>query len=1526
MVCRGLNGPQHVLHLLRLVLPAISSSPQSLHVLCCILSFFPRILDYGLVALGLIMRQSLNWIGLGRWWFSLQGSRLPYTDAGVTGPARRRMSTRNDLPQEGSLHASQDPGDGGLSDSLERRRSSHVLQGPQSHAQPFGEDLSAPPPLPDHDVLDLDDVVRESESVKDHPDNARTWLRSFGDLKPGTDVSTKFKDLHSAAESTQSLLSLLTRWVPVWSARAEKARREHKTSRSAVSKEQQDLDWLLCFIYDFLNLGHASLAREELCALIDRITNLCLRTNRQSDINHGIDILYAVASHFQYPGEALEQTMVVLGASAANLQEMPDHLFDCLKTLALSGLSHEALGMLYASVRTPTAENSGKNLAQGRGATRLLRTLLDTRREDGRFLIDLAEFSREMHDAASQGIFRFANDILAATQTMLSSEGRKSEIGLLDWKEVIETLHMCLKTTLVGSGTGTSSGISRSASSPTTLHDEDEKKQFERHMRDREGIAKKLNNALEALWDTLSTESQELLVDYFLAYPQYLESSQALLTLEFVEDQQLLSAEDGHSQDYREKILTHFVQKETVAQACRIKSVQVLANSCGPSDQRAAESTNSNADMPQTWLTTKLLQQLEIEQDKSICDTLMTALEDLATTSFTASPDHAIRIIERFQVLVTSKIASSELSEDRAILAAKALARIFAHSLTANPNTTLKCYEALLEAAGPHSKSRKARLLAMRVLFRLRVDDAGTAYLQMSPESEYLAAALCRTRESALLFNYDLPSSQRHSASSTSLSSRSDTHEVLWIYPDTEDLAADVTYPRPGVAGAVERPPKHMNLGLWLLTIIRAMQSDTDWEIYSYILVHLGAQLNNTSLFLGSLESIVKLRQIVCEQVVNASFREPPPSTGLKKSDVALCLFNILTSLIAYATMRRGSIQKGFGDDLVRAFISGIGATWEGTSRACIHALSICCLEVPSSVASLYPNIVDKMSKSMTQSYLTMHILQFLAEVARLPEVHSNFNQDEITMIFGICIQFLEKSRDQHQASVSSPPGRLSMASRHSGLNFRRPPYRAAMLADVGLPQYASALAYHTMIFWFLSLKLEIRAKYVSWIVPRLVWKNARGEEMIDEQSQVFIDMMQRTAFSDLGETSPNPAFAAVDDGPVSSASWIVGLSVVTVETAGHTGRTQITKRQASGTTHATYEPSTTQLPSHHAPSHTEIRPREVDSYMTTEMLPSHILLQMVTTAAPTSIADQPLSLPKEDFVSRALDVFDRIPTVDSHKIGLLYIGPGQKDECEFLSNTGGTTEYDELLRGLGYVVSLKPPLRFNPQGLQYPRDGEATLAWRDRVAEIVYHVPTMMPTDLEDDPQCITKKSHVGNCHVNIVFNCSGMDWDFDNLKSQLNYVNIVITPASRQRPGDEKGQGLSPQFYKVHVLTTDGFPTISPAAEPKVISGAQLPQFVRLLALNASLFSQAWNAKDNDPEFQSSWRARLQQIKRLKERVMTRTGGGQPGAQGHVPASGTSVPATSSGAGRRTPVPRDELRKDGALAMQLDFSKWTL
>jgi hypothetical protein len=91
---------------------------------------------------------------------------------------------------------------------------------------------------------------------------------------------------------------------------------------------------------------------------------------------------------------------------------------------------------------------------------------------------------------------------------------------------------------------------------------------------------------------------------------------------------------------------------------------------------------------------------------------------------------------------------------------------------------------------------------------------------------------------------------------------------------------------------------------------------------------------------------------------------------------------------------------------------------------------------------------------------------------------------------------------------------------------------------------------------------------------------------------------------------------------------------------------------------------------------------------------------------------------------------------------------------------------------------------------------------------------------------------------------------------------------------------------------MSKPGFPEISPAAETKIMSLEALPGFIRLLALNASVFSLVWANREGG-EHVSSWRNRLREINRLKEKY-----GPKPST------STTSPPGTANGVSVRDSV----------------------
>jgi hypothetical protein len=147
-----------------------------------------------------------------------------------------------------------------------------------------------------------------------------------------------------------------------------------------------------------------------------------------------------------------------------------------------------------------------------------------------------------------------------------------------------------------------------------------------------------------------------------------------------------------------------------------------------------------------------------------------------------------------------------------------------------------------------------------------------------------------------------------------------------------------------------------------------------------------------------------------------------------------------------------------------------------------------------------------------------------------------------------------------------------------------------------------------------------------------------------------------------------------------------------------------------------------------------------------------------------------------------------------------------------------------------------------------------------------------MMPTNRDDFMQTSysQKKRHIGNDFVNIIYNDSGLPFNFDTFPGAFNYVHIVISPESRasfvRRRLDADPSGRD-RYYKVQVISKPGFPDISPAAETKMVAGKHLAAYCRLIAINACVFSAVWSIKDGG-ESVSSWRNRLREIQRLRDR----------------------------------------------------------
>ncbi|OQE43456.1 hypothetical protein PENCOP_c003G01431, partial [Penicillium coprophilum] len=1380
--------------------------------------------------------------------------------------------------------------------------------------------------------------------------------------------------------ASSSIIHIISSWIVPFYETIASARSKAKKGKLVKSHGPADDEVvfgdLFQFAVDLITLQRKQPTQEEIELLLTEIFTTCRRTSVAADIKNSLAVFDAVIMYADVPDISFPTLLEVLCSIHASVKPLSGPTSRAVRSLAKSRRQAEMVNTLHGFLRDSCAVEGSRNLNILRGTLYVFSDFVRAYGQDGMPRLPFDQLIESLQTIAQKDDGRVDADILDLCLNIL--EGDYFRVALeQDWMEFANLLILCSRRVVEESTPSPTS-----ATSPQLKPTYDETKSYI--------LANliRIASVLESQWEQLNRGQKQHAVRFLMKIYRHIEPPQAELIIHSMRENKICHPPDNSNwaQHCRE-LVECFVQPRKQSSDIRILALDTLK-----------EALSGHEDLffsHEHGLLRLLLKDFSAEHDLLFLESLVSLLTDQAIQY---SDDDTFKLLVSTIGAPIQRELSREESHEHppshgsqrrtsttsvlelslTNVCAVGLVKMMLRALNLSSIKAVTVFEALLDIAQSPSRPVDSRLTVLKLLFRLRCDSAGSVTVISTSESDFLMNVLGRNLDggSKLQAPSDSPTREvpqhdnspvsptgklpmRESATTPisrsapgrgSISARgSRLTAPVWTYalpqvlpeqPPGESSPVVFAYahpeePAPTESTATEiRTTGLLKVKMWLEVVITLLQRETDWDVYSYILTHIGPQLGNKDFFRDAIPQITLLRSILCDQVKNGTFHEPPETTGLKKSDVAACIFDALCMLVSY----HEHFAKSEEDDLVRAFMQGIIGSWGGTSRGCIQALSLCCYEIPMSVTKSLNSILDRMSKVITMSNIAVHILEFLALLARLPDVYVNLREEEIRTVFGICIRFLQTSREHRykaaelaaRASVSaqSPQSKLSAGAKEISAHAAE----AIEASQDGMSKYISNLTYHVMVFWFLSLKLQDRPKHVNWITSRLIYHDEHGKEVVEEQSQVFIDLMQRVAYSDLGETIPFETFPpSSEDGPVAKKSWIVGMSIVTVESAVVSGLSQITKRQASGTTYSVYQQRTAPVLPHQAPPTPDAHLHS-DS-VRTAVLPSHIMLQLTATAFPTPTVMQPIPVPEDDITRRAISNFDRTDIVDGHRIGVVYVDNGQTKEADILANTGGSADYENLLSGLGTKVSLRNP-QFNPQGLYADTDGEHTYAWRDRVTEIVYHVATMMPTDFDRDPACINKKRNLGNNHVTIVFNRSNLPFNFDTIPSEFNSINIVITPSSRiayDESGNYNDQ-TDPQklYYSVQVMSKPGFPDVSPAATPKVISGKNLAAFVRILALNASVFSLVWNNKGG--EHTSSWTTRLREIKRVRERALTAQSQGSETAEGAYPGLRRNTKANifSEELPSRAPQVQTDFAAewnaaaDTNIVQNLDFSRW--
>ncbi|ODM95089.1 Tuberin, partial [Orchesella cincta] len=248
------------------------------------------------------------------------------------------------------------------------------------------------------------------------------------------------------------------------------------------------------------------------------------------------------------------------------------------------------------------------------------------------------------------------------------------------------------------------------------------------------------------------------------------------------------------------------------------------------------------------------------------------------------------------------------------------------------------------------------------------------------------------------------------------------------------------------------------------------------------------------------------------------------------------------------------------------------------------------------------------------------------------------------------------------------------------------------------------------------------------------------------------------------------------------------------------------------------------------------------------------------------NIGAKPLLLSSDSSTTNSLKVLDYIPPYETHKIGVLYVGPGQaQNEPAILQNAYGSRRYRDFLQGLGSLIKLKEtdPVSTFLGGLDKTgdADGEFACIWQDDLMQVIFHVATLMPTRLTTDPNCNGKKRHIGNDFVAIVYNNSDQEFDISTIKCQFLYACVIIQP-------------LDHRTNRVFVKAKPSVVEDIGHTDVKIVSDQNLPVMARQMALHSNLASVIHKKLATNAEpYASNWLERLRAIKRLRTRVAADT-----------------------------------------------------
>ncbi|KAL5111794.1 Ral GTPase-activating protein subunit alpha-2 [Taenia crassiceps] len=194
--------------------------------------------------------------------------------------------------------------------------------------------------------------------------------------------------------------------------------------------------------------------------------------------------------------------------------------------------------------------------------------------------------------------------------------------------------------------------------------------------------------------------------------------------------------------------------------------------------------------------------------------------------------------------------------------------------------------------------------------------------------------------------------------------------------------------------------------------------------------------------------------------------------------------------------------------------------------------------------------------------------------------------------------------------------------------------------------------------------------------------------------------------------------------------------------------------------------------------------------------------------------------LKKSSGLVREIKNLDKRRSRQTYKIALVYVGPGQEEKQDILSNPRGSIEFQRFASNLGWSVNLANHRGFTG-GLQYPEDGDVATYFASPAVEVIFHVSTQMPSATDEDRHRMFK--HLGNDEVMIIWTEHWRSFRRSSLRTEFGDVLIIISP-------------LSSGLFRIEIRKEPEIPFFGPLIDGMLVSEEHLPFLVRSTAIQAS------------------------------------------------------------------------------------------